>query len=150
MSFDIQPAGNAGSFQISTPNLLSMVPLGPSLEILQRATISKVRSVSLMLTDLFIRRAKEALPEIEIVTPSEPDQRGGQVTLRHAEGRRIWTALRLRHRIIGDFRAPDLLRLHSTTQPAKWIRRLRHYARPWTGVNTWKSARLKNLLPDQR
>ena len=110
MSFDIQPAGNASSFQISTPNLLSMVPLGPSLEIFQRATITKVRSVSLMLTDLCIRRAKEALPEIEIVTPSEPDQRGGQVTLRHAEGRRISTALRRRHRIIGDFRAPDLLR----------------------------------------
>jgi len=30
--------------------------------------------------------------------------------LRHAEGRRISTALRRRHRIIGDFRAPDLLR----------------------------------------
>ena len=110
MSFDLQPAGNASSFQISTPNLLSMVPLGPSLEIFQRATITRVRSVSLMLTDLFIRRAKEALPEIEIVTPSEPDQRGGQVTLRHVEGRRISTILRRRHRIIGDFRAPDLLR----------------------------------------
>jgi kynureninase len=110
MTFDIEPAGTASSFQISTPNLLSLVPLGASLEIFQRATISKVRSVSLMLTDLFIRRVKEALPEIEIVTPSEPDQRGGQVTLRHAEGRRISTVLRRRHRIIGDFRAPDLLR----------------------------------------
>jgi len=110
MAFDIEPAGTASSFQISTPNLLSLVPLGASLEIFQRATISKVRSTSLMLTDLFIQRAKETLPEIEIVTPSEPDQRGGQVTLRHAEGRRISTALRRRHRIIGDFRAPDLLR----------------------------------------
>jgi kynureninase len=44
------------------------------------------------------------------VTPSEPDQRGGQVTLRHAEARRISTVLRRRHRVIGDFRAPDLLR----------------------------------------
>ena len=38
------------------------------------------------------------------------DERGGQVTLRHAEGRRISTVLRRRHRIIGDFRGPDLLR----------------------------------------
>jgi kynureninase len=30
--------------------------------------------------------------------------------LRHAEGRRISAVLRRRHRIIGDFRAPDLLR----------------------------------------
>lgn len=110
MTFDMQPAGTASSFQISTPNLLSMVPLDASLDIFRRATISKVRSASLMLTDLFIRRATEVLPEVDIVTPSEPEQRGGQVTLRHAEGRRISTILRRRHRIIGDFRAPDLLR----------------------------------------
>ena len=110
MTFDIQPAGTASSFQISTPNLLSMVPLDASLDIFRRATISKVRSASLRLTDLFIRRVREVLPETDIVTPSEPHQRGGQVTLRHAEGRRISTVLRRRHRIIGDFRAPDLLR----------------------------------------
>ena len=110
MTFEMQPAGTASSFHISTPNLLGMVPLGASLEVFQKATISKVRSASLMLTDLFIRRAKEFLPEFDIVTPFEPDERGGQVTLRHAEGRRISTALRRKHRIIGDFRGPDLLR----------------------------------------
>jgi kynureninase len=110
MTFEMQPAGTASSFHISTPNLLSLVPLGASLKIFLRATISKVRSASLKLTDLFMQRAKEVLPEFDIVTPSEPDQRGGQVTLRHAEGRRISAILRRRHRIIGDFRAPDLLR----------------------------------------
>jgi kynureninase len=110
MTFEMQPAGTASSLHISTPNLLSMIPLGASLQIFQRATISKVRSASLKLTDRFMQRAKEVLPEFDIVTPSEPDQRGGQVTLRHAEGRRISAVLRRRHRIIGDFRAPDLLR----------------------------------------
>jgi kynureninase len=110
MTFEMQPAGTASSLHISTPNLLSMIPLGASLQIFQRATISKVRSASLKLTDRFMQRAKEVLPEFDIVTPSEPDQRGGQVTLRHAEGRRISAVLRGRHRIIGDFRAPDLLR----------------------------------------
>jgi len=108
MPYEMQPAATASRFHISTPGLLSMVPLGASLEIFQRATISKVRSTSLLLTDLFMQRAKELLPEFDIVTP--PAQRGGQVTLRHAEGRRISTILRRRHRIIGDFRAPDFLR----------------------------------------
>jgi len=110
MTFEMQPAGTASSFHISTPNLLSMIPLGASLQIFQRATIAKVRSASLKLTDRFTERANEVLPEFDIVTPSEPDQRGGQVTLRHAEGRRISAVLRRRHRIVGDFRAPDLLR----------------------------------------
>jgi kynureninase len=110
MPFEIQPAGAARRFQISTPSMLSLVPLSASLEIFQRATIPAVRSASLMLTDFFMQRAREVLPEFNIVTPSGPDQRGGQVTLRHAEGRRISTVLRRKHRIIGDFRAPDLLR----------------------------------------
>jgi kynureninase len=110
MTFEMQPAGTASSFHISTPNLLSIVPLAASLQIFQRATISRVRSVSLRLTDLFMQRTQEVLPEFDIVTLPEPDQRGGQITLRHEEGRRISTVLRRRHRIIGDFRGPDLLR----------------------------------------
>jgi kynureninase len=69
MTFEMQPAGTASCFHISTPSLLSMIPLGASLEIFQRATISKARSASLKLTDRFIQRAKELLPEFDIVTP---------------------------------------------------------------------------------
>jgi kynureninase len=69
MAFEMQPAGTASCFHISTPSLLSMMPLGASLEIFQRATIPKVRSASLKLTDRFMQRAKELLPEFDIVTP---------------------------------------------------------------------------------
>jgi kynureninase len=65
-----------------------MVPLGASLEIFERATISAVRTVSLMLTDIFIRH-RELLPKFMIMTPDDPERRGGQVTLRHPEARRI-------------------------------------------------------------
>ena len=67
MTFEMQPAETASSFHISTPNLLSLVPLSVSLEIFQRATISTVRSASLKLTDLFMQRANEVLPEFNIV-----------------------------------------------------------------------------------
>lgn len=110
MAFQMQPAITAGSLQINTPHLLSMIPLQASLEIFQRATISAVRTVSLILTDFLIQRIRERLPEFAVITPSEPEQRGGQVTLRHPEARRISTVLRAKHRVIGDFRAPDLLR----------------------------------------
>ena len=110
MTFQMQPAGTATSLQISTPHLLSMVSLGASLEIFQHATISAVRTVSSLLTDRFIRRIRETLPELVVITPDHPEQRGGQVTLRHPEARRISIALRRRHRVIADFRTPDLLR----------------------------------------
>jgi kynureninase len=110
MTFQIQPAGAASSLQISTPHLFSMGSLGASLEIFQRATIAAVRTVSLLLTDRFIRRIRETLPELVVITPDHPEQRGGQVTLRHPEARRISIVLRRRHRVIADFRTPDLLR----------------------------------------
>ena len=110
MAFHLHPARAAGSLQISTPHLLSLVPLQASLEIFERASISAVRTVSLILTDQFIRRVRETLPEFDIITPDEPEHRGGQITLRHSEARRISTLLRRKHRVIADFRAPDLLR----------------------------------------
>jgi kynureninase len=110
MTFQMQPADAASSLQIGTPHLLSMVPLGASLEIFQRATIAAIRTVSLLLTDQFIRRIRETIPELVVITPDHPEQRGGQVTLRHPEARRISIVLRRRHRVIADFRTPDLLR----------------------------------------
>ena len=110
MTFQMQSAGTASSLQISTPHLLSMASLGASLEIFQRATIAAIRTVSLLLTDRFIRRIRETIPELAVITPDHPEQRGGQVTLRHPEARRISIVLRRRHRVIADFRTPDLLR----------------------------------------
>jgi kynureninase len=63
-----------------------------------------------MLTDIFIRHARELVPEFMIMTPDDPERRGGQVALRHPEARRISVQLRRKHRVIADFRAPDLLR----------------------------------------
>jgi kynureninase len=62
-----------------------------------------------MLTDIFIRHARELVPEFMIMTPDDPERRGGEVALRHPEARRISVQLRRKHRVIADFRAPDLL-----------------------------------------
>jgi len=45
----------------------------------------------------------------ELASPREPERRGSQVSLRHPEGYAIVQAL-IAAGVIGDFRAPDLLR----------------------------------------
>ena len=70
--------------------------------------LADVRAKSLALTDLAIARA-DALG-VEVVTPREHQRRGSQVGLRVAHAYEVCQALIARG-VIGDFRAPDLLRL---------------------------------------
>jgi kynureninase len=47
---------------------------------------------------------------VEIVTPLEPERRGGHVTLAHPDAAKLSRALRFRG-VVPDFRPPDMLRL---------------------------------------
>ncbi len=63
------------------------------------------------LTDLFVRLVEQECAGLglSLASPREADRRGSQVSLRHPEGYAIVQALIARG-VIGDFRAPDLLR----------------------------------------
>ena len=67
------------------------------------------------LTDLFIAEveARGAGRGLSLLTPREHHLRGSQVSFAHAEGYAIMQALIARG-VIGDFRAPDILRFGFT------------------------------------
>ena len=52
-------------------------------------------------------------PDLTLATPRDHAQRGSQVSFRHAEGYAIMQAL-IAQGVIGDFRAPDILRFGFT------------------------------------
>src|SRR5262249_52797463 len=60
------------------------------------------------LADLFIS-LMEQKPGFRLLTPREPSARGSQVTFAHPHGYAIVQAL-IERGVIGDFRAPDVLR----------------------------------------
>src|SRR5690606_11038999 len=68
---------------------------------------------SLHLTDAFIAGVEAACPELTLVTPRDHVMRGSQASFRHPEGYAIMQALIARG-VIGDFRAPDILRFGLT------------------------------------
>ncbi len=111
MAQTFRPAASAGALQISTPSLLSLVPLEVSLEIFQNAGISRIRSVSVALTEFLVAALEERSSGFRIVTPKSAQERGGHIALQHPLARQIAKLLRERFGVIGDFRPPDTLRL---------------------------------------
>jgi kynureninase len=104
------PAPGIEQARIGTPTLLSMLALESALTVWDAVSLEAVRAKSLALTDLMIAFADRSLPTVEVVTPRPHERRGSQLALRLPDAYEVCQAL-IAHRVIGDFRAPDLLRL---------------------------------------
>ncbi|WP_022891405.1 kynureninase [Agromyces subbeticus] len=111
--FDVEyvPADGVTRFRVGTPQLLSMAALEASLEIWGEVDLADVREKSLRLTELFISLVDSRLAPwgVEVVTPRQSAKRGSQVALRVDDGYAVMQAL-IERGVIGDFRAPDLMR----------------------------------------
>lgn len=105
------PTEGVGRFRVGTPPLVSYAALEASLEIWEDVDLELLREKSLALTDLFISLVDERLAPwgVEVVTPREHARRGSQVALRAQDGYAVMQAIIARG-VIGDFRAPDLMR----------------------------------------
>jgi kynureninase len=113
MSHDFEPAQGAGAYQMGTPSILALAALEGSLGLFDEVGIEVIRKRSLELTQYLIEQADQHLPEMNVRTPRDPEQRGGHVVLEHPEAQRLSIALRERQ-VIPDYRAPNLLRLAPT------------------------------------
>lgn len=107
-----EPANGVGRYMVGTPPLLSLAALECGVDILLDADMNALRAKSLALGDLFIERVemKCAVHGLVLATPREHVQRGSQVSYHHPQGYAIMQAL-IAHGVIGDFRAPDIIRL---------------------------------------
>jgi kynureninase len=109
------PIAGAQGWQVSNPPILSTAPLLASLEIFQRAGMRALRSKSIALTGFMQTLIEDHLPKLaEIITPTLPEQRGCQLSVRLArpatEAKRVQEQLTAAG-LIGDWREPDVLRL---------------------------------------
>ncbi len=113
--FDLtyRPAAGIERMRVGTPAVLQMAALESALDIWDMVTIEAVRARSIELTEAFIAGVEAACPMLELASPRNPDQRGSQISFRHEEGYSIMQALIARG-VIGDFRAPDLMRFGFT------------------------------------
>jgi len=110
MAETFEPAAGAEGWRISTPPILSLAPIRVALELFDEAGVPSLRAKSMQLT-AFLERAIDALvPDAEILTPRDPEQRGAQLSVRLPDARRRLDVLET-HDVIADFREPDIVRL---------------------------------------
>jgi len=111
--FDLRyrPAHGVGGLRVGTPPILSLAALECGVEGISEIGVVALRTKSVALTELFIALVESecAGHGFEFASPRDGDRRGSQVSFRHPEGYAIVQAL-IAGGVIGDFRAPDLLR----------------------------------------
>jgi len=106
-----EPAPGMRRFLCGTPSALGLAPLEASVELLIEAGMANLAAKSRRLTQLFIDliAASSTLGGLRLASPAEAGQRGSHVSYSHPEGYAIMRTL-IEHGVIGDFRAPDILR----------------------------------------
>ncbi|MEU9588479.1 kynureninase [Streptomyces sp. NPDC048219] len=109
------PAPGAVRGRVGTPDILSMLALEAALDVWDGVSVEAVRAKSLALTDFFLRCVGEYVPEgrVESVTPAAHAERGSQVALRCDDAGDVMRRL-IGRGVVGDFRAPDVLRFGFT------------------------------------
>ena len=116
-SFDhrFAPTQGIGKFLCGTPPVLAMAALDAAMDIWGRADMDAVREKSVALTESFIALVEErgAGLGLTLAGPRHAKHRGSQVSFAHENGYPVMQALIARG-VIGDFRAPDLLRFGFT------------------------------------
>ena len=117
--FAFEPAyraapGIAGAV-VGTPSILALAALEVGVDLLLEAPIAALREKSLRQTGLFARLVEQecAGHGLRCVSPDDPARRGSQVSFAHPRAYAIMQAL-IERGVIGDFRAPDILRFGVT------------------------------------
>jgi kynureninase len=124
---DYRPAPGIARYLCGTPPILALAALECGVDTLLAAEavggMPAIRAKSLALTDLFIElvEARCAGQGLVLVTPREPGQRGSQVCLSRAEGGYAIVQALIRRGVVGDFRAPDILRFGVTPLYTRYV-----------------------------
>jgi kynureninase len=108
-----RPRPNIHRLRVGTPPILSLAALDAALDVWEGITPAEVFAESITLSELFIAEVERRCPELTLASPRDPGNRGSQVSFHFAEGYAAIQAL-IANGVVGDFRAPDIMRFGIT------------------------------------
>ena len=105
-----RPAKGIARFRTGTPSILGISALEAGLATFDGVDMAALEAKSRSLSQLFIDEVERRCgSEAALASPRNPPERGSHVVFAHPEGYAVMQALIARG-VIGDFRAPDLMR----------------------------------------
>lgn len=108
-----RPAMSTERLRVGTPPVVQLSILDAALDVWEGLSLDAVRAASVQLSQLFIAEVQAQCPQLKLVSPPEPEQRGSQVSFAFPEGYAAMQAL-IDRGVIGDFRTPDIMRFGIT------------------------------------
>jgi kynureninase len=110
---DYRAAPGVARMRVGTPPVLAMASLEAALEIWDGIEVAQVYARAQALSERFIEGVEAACPMLTLASPRDPDARGSQVSFRFEHGYQAMQAC-IADGVIGDFRAPDIMRFGIT------------------------------------
>lgn len=110
---DYRPNPGAERLRVGTPPILQMAALNAALDVWDMADMTDVRAKSMELTNMFIAGVEDSCPQLKLASPRDARHRGSQVSFAFSDGYAAMQAVIARG-VIGDFRAPDIMRFGFT------------------------------------
>ena len=114
-AFDLDYRAGSGieRMRVGTPPIIALAALETALDVFESVDMADVRATSIELSELFIAEVERRCPDLILASPRDSAARGSHVSFGFSEGYAAMQAL-IERGVIGDFRAPDLMRFGMT------------------------------------
>jgi kynureninase len=124
------PADGIRRFQIATPPVIGLRAVQVAYSMIEEAGMPAISAKAQQGTELMIDLFDAWLAPLgfRLLTPREPDHRGGHITLSHSDAKQIAAAMRVLIKTIPDYRVPDSIRLAISPLPTS-------YTEVWDGFD---------------
>ena len=135
-----EPAYGIRRFQIASPSIMGLRAVQASFKMIEEATIQEIEKKANIGTEMMVALFDAWLKPLgfELLTPRDPKQRGGHITIGHPDAKKIASAMRTEIKVVPDYRTPDSIRLAIAPLPTS-------YTEVWDGF-----ARLKDLVESKK
>lgn len=114
-AFDLNYKAGAGieRMRVGTPPVIQLTALEVAMDLWADVDMAELRAASIALQEQFIFEIERGVPSLILASPRDSTVRGSQVSFRFHEGYAAMQAV-IDRGVIGDFRAPDIMRFGFT------------------------------------